>query len=148
MRKTVPLLVLVLLVSLLGVAPAAAQDRESAVDLDLSRSEVVAGGHSFGDAGAYEKLVGTIAFRVDPDDPRNAVITDLDKAPRDAEGLVAYDTDFYLLLPQDRSRWNGKLFFEVNNRGNKRTLAYVNSSVVPRTGSVTRPPRRTSATVS
>ncbi|MDP9427514.1 MAG: alpha/beta hydrolase domain-containing protein, partial [Actinomycetota bacterium] len=120
-----------LLVSLLGVAPAAARDREPTVDLDLSRSEVVVGGHSFGGAGAYEKLVGTIAFLVDPDDPRNAVITDLDKAPRDADGLVAYDTDFYLLLPQDRSRWNGKLFFEVNNRGNKRTLAYVNSSVVP-----------------
>ncbi|SNS94718.1 Tannase and feruloyl esterase [Geodermatophilus pulveris] len=130
MRKPVLLLVLLLLASVLGVAPAAAQERESAVDLDLSRSEVVADGHSFGDAGAYEKLVGTIALRVDPDDPRNAVITDLDKAPRDSDGMVAYDTDFYLLVPQDRSRWNGKVFFEVNNRGNKRTLAYVNSSVV------------------
>ncbi|WNV77003.1 alpha/beta hydrolase domain-containing protein [Geodermatophilus sp. DSM 44513] len=129
MRRTVPLLVLLLLGSLLGTTPAAAQERETTVDLDLSRSEVVAGGHSFGDAGAYEKLVGTIAFRVDPEDPRNAVVTDLDRAPRDADGLVAYDTDFYLLVPQDRSRWNGKLFFEVNNRGNKRTLAYVNSSV-------------------
>jgi hypothetical protein len=89
------------------------------VDLRITRREVVAGGHRFGDAGAYEKLVGTMTVEVDPRDRRNAVIVDLDKAPRNARGMVEYDTDFYLLKPVEAARWNGKLFFEVNNRGNK-----------------------------
>jgi hypothetical protein len=102
-----------------GPAAQQAQATAERVDLEITRREVVAGGHAFGAAGAYEKLVGTIAFQVDPADPRNAVITDLDRAPRNEDGLVSYDTDFYLLRPVDMARWNGKLFFEVNNRGNK-----------------------------
>lgn len=114
--------------------PAAGQTQPAVaenVDLEITRRQVVADGQPFGRTGAYEKLVGTIAFEVDPDDPRNAVIVDLDKAPRNDEGLVEYETDFYLLRPVDMRRWNGKLFFEVNNRGNKRTFNYVASSGVP-----------------
>ncbi|MQB01818.1 MAG: hypothetical protein GEU78_16320 [Actinobacteria bacterium] len=101
--------------------PAGAVVAASDADLEIIRREVVADGHRFGRTGAYEKLVGTIAFEVDPDDPRNAVIVDLDKAPRNERGMVEYDTDFYLLRPVNMRRWNGKLFFEVNNRGNKIT---------------------------
>lgn len=100
-------------------APAAASARAENVDLEITRRDVVADGEAFGAAGSYEKLVGTISFQVDPEDPRNAVITDLDRAPRNEDGLVSYSTDFYLLRPTDTSKWNGKVFFEVNNRGNK-----------------------------
>lgn len=119
--------VVVAVVALLGLlgalyAPVSAQVvTASDADLEITRHEVVADGQRFGRTGAYEKLVGTIAFEVDPDDPRNAVIVDLDKAPRNDAGMVEYDTDFYLLRPVDMRRWNGKLFFEVNNRGNKIT---------------------------
>jgi hypothetical protein len=82
----------------------------------------VADGEAFGRAGAYEKLVGTMDFALDPADPQNAIITDLDLAPRDAGGLVEYSTDFYLLVPVDRSHWNHKLVYDVNNRGNKLIL--------------------------
>jgi hypothetical protein len=101
------------------------------VDLKINRQEVVAGGHKFGDAGAYEKLTGTISFQLDPTDPRNAVITDLNRAPRNKQGLVSYSTDFYLLRPADLSKWNHKLFFEVNNRGNK-LLNFFNESSTSR----------------
>lgn len=115
----------------LPTAAAAADDVvDPNLDLTITRQEVVAGGHEFGRFGAYEKLVGTAKVEVDPTDPRNIDITDLSKAPRNARGMVDYDTDFYLLRPVDMRRWNGKLFFEVNNRGNKRTFNYVNGSAV------------------
>ncbi|MGH2949038.1 MAG: alpha/beta hydrolase domain-containing protein [Solirubrobacteraceae bacterium] len=100
-------------------ATRSAQQAADKVDVEITRREVVANGQAFGAAGSYEKLVGTIAFQLDPEHPRNAAITDLDRAPRNEDGLVSYSTDFYLLRPTDTSRWNGKLVFEVNNRGTK-----------------------------
>jgi hypothetical protein len=98
--------------------------------LHLSQRSVVADGRAFGSAGAYEKLVGTMDFRLDPTDPRNAVITDLRYAPRDAQGLIAYSTDVYLLRPVDSAGWNHKLVYEVNNRGNKLLFAALQDTAV------------------
>ena len=39
-------------------------------------------GRVLGDVGQYEKLVGIAFGEVDPTDPRNALITDIDFAPR------------------------------------------------------------------
>src|SRR5262249_47327179 len=58
-------------------------------------------GKTFGSVGAYEKLRGTAFGEVDPNDPRNAVITDLRLAPRNARGNVEYAMDFYILKPID-----------------------------------------------
>lgn len=145
-RGLAALLALVALLATFTTVPAAAAVGDwgqvaSGVTLRIARQETVAGGYQFGPAGAYEKLVGTIAFEVDPADPRNAAIIDLDRAPRNARGLVEYDTDFYLLRPLDMDRWNGKLFFEVNNRGNKRTFNYVQTSAAsqPRLNDPTAP---------
>ena len=41
---------------------------------------------------------------LDPADPANAGIVDLDKAPRNAKGLVEYATDFDILRPKDPLR--------------------------------------------
>src|SRR5207245_3348530 len=79
---------------------------------------IVAGGHAFGSGGAYEKVRGTVGFQIDPTDPRNAVITDLNLAPRNADGLVSFDADYMLLYPADLSKWNRQLVSELNNRGN------------------------------
>lgn len=121
----------VLVLSLLPATSAWSAERAAHADLEITGQEIVAGGHAFAEGGVYEKLTGTMSFALDPDDPRNAVIVDLDKAPRNAEGLVEYDTDFFLLRPRDTERWNGKLAFEVNNRGNKRLFNYFGSSGVP-----------------
>ncbi len=48
--------------------------------LEIDQREVVADGQPFGAAGAYERLTGTAYFEVDPKDPHNAVVFDLDKA--------------------------------------------------------------------
>src|SRR5436190_4953035 len=55
------------------------------------------GGRVFGDVGAYEQVRGTAAGELDPLDPRNAVITDINLAPRNANGKVAYTATFTLL---------------------------------------------------
>jgi hypothetical protein len=44
---------------------------------------------------------------------------DLALAPRNTNGLVEYSMDFFILKPVDLSKRNQKLFYEVNNRGNK-----------------------------
>jgi hypothetical protein len=57
-----------------------------------SRTDVLAG-KPFGDAGAYEKIVGKVHYALDPDNPRNKGIVDLDKAPRDSNGRVIFTAD-------------------------------------------------------
>jgi hypothetical protein len=52
-----------------------------------------------GKVGPYEKLRGKAYGEVDPDDPRNAMITDLKLAPRNARGRVEYSMDIFILKP-------------------------------------------------
>ena len=94
----------------------------SVTRLRVERREVVLGGQAFGAAGPYEKLVGTVDFEIDPSLPQNRRIVDIDLAPRNANGLVAFSADFYLLKPVDPRRGNGRLFYEAGNRGSKRIL--------------------------
>jgi len=104
--------------------PAAAE----VVGLDVARREPVAGGTAWGLAGPYEKLVGTVRFAVDPENPANARIVDLDRAPRGVagheDGRVHFRADFYILKPVDPSKGNGALFLEVPNRGGKAIVRY------------------------
>src|SRR5687767_7732599 len=98
------------------VAPSAADAR--LVTLVVDQREVFAGGVSWGSAGPYERLVGTAHLEVDPRDPLNGVIVDLDKAPRNARGLVEFRTTVFILKPVDMTRGNGKIYYTANNRGN------------------------------
>ena len=43
---------------------------------------MVANGQWFGAAGPYEKIIGTVFFELDPADPHNKAIVDIDLAPR------------------------------------------------------------------
>lgn len=107
-------------VLLLALLPAGAEAK--VVRLQLDRREPVLNGKPFGLAGAYEKLVGIVYFALDPKAPINRDIVDLDLASRNARGWVEFSADFYLLKPKDPSRGNGRLLYEVGNRGNKATL--------------------------
>jgi hypothetical protein len=94
--------------------------------IDITRQEPFANGMPFGETGPYEKLVGTAYLEVDPNDPLNAIIQDLDLVPPNAAGNVEFTTDIYILKPVDMRKGNGKIFFEVNNRGNKISPALMN----------------------
>ena len=85
-------------------------------------------GTSFGEVGPYEKLVGRAFGEVDPRDPRNAVIADINLAPRNARGMVEYSTDVYILRPVDSSKGNHRIFFEINNRGNNFSFGLLNNA--------------------
>src|SRR5579862_5867466 len=87
-------------------------------------------GASFGNVGQYEKLVGRAYGEVDPADPRNALITDIKLAPKNAKGMIEYSTDLYILRPIDPSKGNHRLFFEINNRGTIATLRQYNDAKI------------------
>src|ERR1700694_1342485 len=76
-------------------------------------------GRSFGSVGPYVKITGRATIAVDPADPRNAVIADIDKAPRNEIGLVEGTADVVLLLPAAPLRANGTLLVDIPNRGTK-----------------------------
>ncbi len=92
------------------------------IKLRIERREVVLNGAPFGAAGPYEKIIGKVDFGLDPNDPANDAIVDLKLAPRNARGEVESSADFYLLKPVDPRRGNGRLFYEVGNRGGKAML--------------------------
>ena len=111
----------VLVATLLMVISAPLADAR-VVRLRIERREAVLNGRPFGAAGPYEKLVGKVDFGLDPTLPRNAGIVDLNLAPRNARGEVEASADFYMLKPVDARRGNGRLFYEVGNRGGKSIL--------------------------
>jgi hypothetical protein len=103
------------------LVPALAFSEVTGVEI-RSRADAL-GGRAFGDAGPYEILTGTIHFAVDPANPHNRVIVDLDKAPRNASGKVEFSSDLVVVKPKDPARGNGVLFFDVVNRGNKSLMS-------------------------
>src|SRR6476620_780194 len=114
LNRIVPLLVCAVLIGTTAHAEVTRVDVRSSAD--------ALGGRSFGDAGVYQILSGTIHFAVDPASPRNQVIVDLDKAPRNQQGRVEFSSDIVVLKPKDPSKGNGFLLVEAVNRGNKSLL--------------------------
>ena len=92
----------------------------------VERTTPYADGKAFGKAGAFERHEGTAFMEGDPNDPLNAVIVNLDRAPRNADGLVEFSAPFVLIKPVDMSRGNGKLVYGINNRGNAIELTFHN----------------------
>lgn len=83
-------------------------------------------GANFGPAGPYERLIGKAYFGVDPNLPANKIITDVQLAPRNAEGLVEFSADLYILKPRDPAKGNHSILFEVSNRGGKGMMSVFN----------------------
>jgi hypothetical protein len=103
--------------------PAAAE----VVHVRIDRCEPFAPGHEFGASGAYERVTGQMRLEVDPLVEANERVVDLRLAPRNEKGRVEFRTDFFLLKPIDPRRGNRRLFYDVNNRGNKLALSAFNN---------------------
>jgi hypothetical protein len=95
------------------------------LSLEITAVEKLADGASFGDAGAYERVVGVALGALDPGHSGNSGIALIDKAPRNARGHVEYATDFFILRPADPARGNGRILYEVNNRGRKMLIGNI-----------------------
>src|ERR1043165_5989431 len=89
------------------------------VRVEITSRADIQEGKPFGTAGPYEKITGRVYFAVDPANPHNRQIVDLDKAPRNAQGEVEFSADLYLLKPKDMAKGNGSVLFEVSNRGGR-----------------------------
>jgi hypothetical protein len=89
------------------------------VSVEVQAVEPLADGAAFGSVGAYEKVIGIAKGEIDPVAPGNRGIALIDKAPRNARGMVEYTTDFYVLRPKYPAKGTGRILYEVNNRGRK-----------------------------
>lgn len=96
--------------------------------VEIIKREPFAGGRAFGHAGPYERIVGRLYFEVDPLAPANARVHDLKLAPRNDGGRVEFWSDFFLLKPVQPALGNRRLFYDVNNRGNKLALGAFNNA--------------------
>jgi len=76
--------------------------------------------------GQYEQIDGIAYGEVDPRDPLNAVIQDIDLAPRNQRGMVEYSTQVSILKPVDEDLGNRTMLLEIVNRGNKLNPGYYN----------------------
>ncbi len=64
-----------------------------------------------------ESLSGHFYGELNPKDPHNAIITDIQFAPRNARGMVEYSATFSMIKPADMSKASGVLLYSVVNRG-------------------------------
>jgi hypothetical protein len=96
------------------------------VKFEIVRIEPAFEGRSFGTVGTYNRIIGRATVALSPTDPRNAVIVDLDRAPRNAQGLVEATADVEILTPANAANGNRRLLYDVVNRGGQRALAYFN----------------------
>lgn len=87
--------------------------------IDIAGIELFAEGREFGGAGSYVRIHGVARGELDPLTSPNAVIVDIDKAERNARGMVEYEFDLFMLRPADIRRGSGTLVYDVTNRGRK-----------------------------
>jgi hypothetical protein len=112
--------------ALLAATPYASA-RVTQIEIKTVESPAFAG-RSFADVGQYERISGRITGEVDPSDPKNAIIVDIALAPKNPNGTVSYATDFQMLRPIDRAKGNGRLLYEITNRGRTNALQMLNDS--------------------
>ena len=67
----------------------------------------------------YEQVNGKAYFAVDPKLAANKIIVDVDRAPRNAKGLVEFSADIFVLRPKDPAKSNGTALLEISNRGGR-----------------------------
>jgi hypothetical protein len=118
--------VIAFLAGIIGlVSPSAAK----VIKFEIVRVESPAfEGRSFGAVGTYDRIIARATIAVSPDDINNKIIVDLDRAARNAQGLVEAVTDVEILRPTIAANGNRGLFYEALNRGNKLGLALFNDS--------------------
>ena len=114
------------------------------LEIQVNAVEPFAEGQTFGGAGPYLRIRGVAKGELDLAAPENRVIVDLDKAPRNARGLVEYETDFFIMRPADPARTNGMLVYDVTNRGSKRIFQLLDDAPAnpPARRTIRRPPAK------
>lgn len=103
---------------IVAVCATSVKARVTRIVIDQKQSPAYEG-KIFGSVGQYEILTGKAYGELDPKDPHNTIITDLQFAPRNTRGMVEYVATFTLVKPLDISKANGVLLYAVPNRSNR-----------------------------
>ncbi len=117
-----------LFLAVISVAVLPGSLRAGVTKVVISSRQDVLNGKAWGTTGAYEKLTGKVYYAVDPNNPHNKIIADLDKAPRNAQGMVEFSSDVFIVRPKDASKGNGVVFLDIPNRGHKGLLSTFNDA--------------------
>ena len=66
---------------------------------------------------SYDEIIGRAWGELDPANPQNALLTDIDLAPKNMNGKVEYVASFLIRKPKDMSSTSGLMWHDVPNRG-------------------------------
>src|SRR5262245_43377126 len=114
---------------LAGLSALAGPSAAKVVKFEIVRIESPAfEGRTFGSVGTYDRIVARATIAVSPGEARNSVIVDIDRAPRNAQGMVEATTEVEILRPSVAANGNRALIYDVVNRGSKRLLGYFNDA--------------------
>jgi hypothetical protein len=100
------------------------------VRIEIEHRDPAFGGASVREVGPYEQLRGHAYGELDPADPRNQVIVGPGAGAPERARSRRVRTVIQILRPADPSRGNGRVLFELNNRGDMRAFSDLNGSSV------------------
>jgi len=95
----------------LATAGSAAEARVTRIVIDARADMAPVAGQA-----PYEEVAGRAFGELDPNDPLNSVITDIELA-RDPDGKVRYEATFFITKPKNLPDASGLMWHEVPNRG-------------------------------
>ena len=99
---------------MIGVVPGASA---RVTTLTVNDSQPAFSGATFGSVGAYEVITGTFTDEIDPNDPHNAVIVDIEHGPRNPNGTVSITADFQIIRPTNLANSAHRVIYDLPNRG-------------------------------
>ena len=89
------------------------------VIFDILEKTIAFEGRIFPNVGTYTLIKAKATIALDPNDKRNAVITDLSFAPKNYKGQVEAVADVVVLQPTNPQAGNQTLLVDIPNRGRK-----------------------------
>ncbi|MEC9095579.1 MAG: hypothetical protein VX776_03035, partial [Planctomycetota bacterium] len=95
---------------------------------EITSKTLFAEGKEFGETGTYDLLRGRVYFALDPALRQNKQVVDLEFVTPDSDGLVRFFADLIILTPTEADKSSGVVLYDVNNRGNLRTLDFFNNA--------------------
>ena len=102
--------------------------------LNITSTQPAFGGASFGSGGSYEVITGTFTDEVDPNDPHNAVIVDIEHGPKNPNGTVSFTADFQIIRPTNLANSAHRVMYDVPNRGGPGALGTLNAGEFAKPG--------------
>lgn len=89
------------------------------VRFDVQEKSLAFEGRVFPNVGTYTLIKAKATIALDPADKRNAVIADLQFAPKNSKGQVEASADVVILQPTNAQAGNKTLLVDIPNRGRK-----------------------------